>query len=255
MEFFSGHDCMSGFYQIDVNYKDRNKTAFSTPIGNFQIRRCPFGARNSGAKFHAEMDRIFRDGLYTKCVIFVDVILVFGKDKSTHDANLAWVLARCVEYNVKLKLEKCQSAQRPVQFLVFEVSGSYIRPLREKVDKLLQPIAPRNRTELKRIVGKLTFYARFIHNCSKLLAPFRDLMKQDRLSMVCVTPRRFIKLRDSIKNAPSLLLAARDSDNIVTIQVLENSFEATCESKDNQLIGCASRLMSTTESNYSDVEK
>ena len=45
-EFFTTMDCAQGFYQIEVDLRDRHKTGFSTPLGKFQFKRCPFGARN-----------------------------------------------------------------------------------------------------------------------------------------------------------------------------------------------------------------
>lgn len=48
-KYFSTMDCTQGFYQVQVDRRDRHKTAFSTPLGNFQFVRCPFGARNSCA--------------------------------------------------------------------------------------------------------------------------------------------------------------------------------------------------------------
>lgn len=104
-KYFSTMDCTQGFYQIEVDHRDRHKTAFSTPYGNFQFNRCPFGLRNSPAVFQSRMNSIFWDGLYKRCVIYVDDILVLGKSKQDHLDNLRWVLARCQANNVKIKLE------------------------------------------------------------------------------------------------------------------------------------------------------
>lgn len=113
--YFSTLDCTQGFYQILVDPRDKHKTGFSTPFGNFQFLRCPFGARNSCAAFQARMNQVFSDGMYTKCAIYVDDILVFGRDKAEHDRNLAWVLDRCAKFNVKIKLDKCCFAKQEVQ--------------------------------------------------------------------------------------------------------------------------------------------
>lgn len=75
-KYFTTMDCAQGFCQIDVNPRDRQKTAFSTPIGNFQFNRCPFGACNSCAHFQRQMNTIFRDRLYERCVIYVDDIFI-----------------------------------------------------------------------------------------------------------------------------------------------------------------------------------
>lgn len=179
-KFFSALDCSQGFYQILVDPRDRHKTAFSTPIGNFQFVRCPFGARNSCAMFQSDMNRIFRDGLYTRCVIYVDDILVLGETREQHDANLELVLDRCKRYNVKPKLEKCKFAQQEVDYLGFKATGYSISPLKERVDTLRADKPPRSKFELRSVIGKLNFYSRFVQNYSKLLDPLRDLHKKNK---------------------------------------------------------------------------
>lgn len=179
-KFFTTMDCAQGFYQILVDSRDRHKTAFSTPLGNFQFVRCPFGARNSCATFQAEINCIFAEGLYTLCVIYVDDILVFGSTQYEHDDNLAWVLAKCAEFNVRIKLEKCHFSQPEVDYLGFRVSGQTIKPLKDRVSSLCQSKPPRDKTELRSVIGKLNFYSRFIPNYSKQLEPLRELFKKNR---------------------------------------------------------------------------
>lgn len=172
-QYFSTLDCTQGFYQVLVDPRDKRMTGFSTPFVNFQFTRCPFGARNSCAAFQAQMNEVFAEGMYTKCSIYVDDILVFGIDKAEHDRNLAWVLDKCREFNVKIKLEKCCFARKEVDYLGFVIIGNCIRPQQNKVDSISQGKPPRDKSELRSIVGKLNFYSRFIPNYSKKLEPIR----------------------------------------------------------------------------------
>lgn len=254
--YFTTADCAQGFYQILIDQRDRHKTAFSTPIGNFQFVRCPFGARNSCAAFQSEMNRIFSDGLYTRCVIYVDDILIFGKTRSEHDENLEWVLSRCKQFNVKLKLEKCHFAQTEVKYLGFNISGRYISPLKERVETLNKDKPPRDKTELRSTIGKLNFYSRFIPRYSSLLEPLRELFKKNRDFQWRANHQKvYEQLIDALNNAPPQLMTPRSTDKTIEILVMKNSLETILVNEDNQLICRASRFLTQSEVNYSLVEK
>lgn len=255
-KYFTSMDCAQGFYQIDVDIRDRHKTAFSTPVGNYQFKRCPFGARNSCAVFQAEMNRVFFDGLYKRCVIYVDDILVFGKDRKEHDENLEWVLNQCAKFNVKIKLEKCHFAKQEVNYLGFQISGTAIKPIESKVDALSKSQHPKDKTELRSILGKLNFYSRFIPYYSTLLEPLRILLTKNKdFQWKDHHQKAFETLIDSLNKANSHVLVSRKTHKTLSLHVLNDSIETILVTDDNKLISRASRLLSAAETNYSSVEK
>jgi ribonuclease HI len=256
MEFFTTMDCAQGFYQILVDARDRHKTAFSTPVGNFQYVRCPFGARNSCAVFQAEMNRIFADGLYTRCAIYVDDILIFGRDREEHDANLLWVLERAKGSNVKIKLEKCHFAQAEVDYLGYRISGSSIKPLPIKVEDLCRSKHPRDKTELRSLIGRLLFCARFIPRFSQQLEPLRELYRQNSDYQ---WKERHQKALDgiikSLEKACAQKMVPNYTNKVIELHILQDSLEVLCLTEDDQLICRSSRFLSAAEVNYSAVEK
>lgn len=253
---FSTMDCAQGFYQILVDQRDRHKTAFSTPVGNYQFVRCPFGAKNSCATFQAEMNRIFSEGLYSRCVIYVDDILVFGKTRGEHDANLAWVLNRCKQYNVKIKLEKCKFAQKEVEYLGFCVSGRSIRPLKAKLESLRAEKPPQSKTELKSVIGKLNFYSRFIPNYSKLLEPIRSLLlKESEFEWTSSQQIAYNKILSSLEVTSEQILADTMEHKFVDLVITLDSIEVLCMDANERMISRASRFLTSAEANYSIVEK
>jgi hypothetical protein len=51
-KFFSALDLLHGFYNLELDERDREKTAFSTHNGHFEFVRLPMGLKNSPAIFN-----------------------------------------------------------------------------------------------------------------------------------------------------------------------------------------------------------
>lgn len=126
------------------------------------------------------MNQIFHDGLYTRVVIFIDDILVFGKTTEELIANTRWVFEKCRGFIVKLKRSKCEFVREQVQFLGFSISEDRISPVKDKCDPAFDK-APANIVELQRILGILNYYNRFIPNFAERTKPLRDLTRKDKL--------------------------------------------------------------------------
>lgn len=219
-------------------------------MGNFQFVRCPFGARNSCATFQREMNRIFAKGLYKRCVVYVDDILVFGRTRQEHDKNLNWVLSQCADYNVKFKLEKCKFVRSEVEYLGFVVSGTCIKPIESKVRNLKESRPPKDKTEFRSIVGRLNFYARFIPNYSKQLEPLRGLFQWEEHHQ-----RAFDAIIQSLAETNLQMLVPRENHKILELHIMPDSIEALCLDDQERLINRASKLLSIAETNYSIIEK
>ena len=87
---------------------DKYKTAFATPIrGLFHFLTMPFGLVNSGATFERLMERVLLNLNWTKCVCYVDDVIIFGRTFEETITNLRLVFDRFKEANLKLKPSKC----------------------------------------------------------------------------------------------------------------------------------------------------
>ena len=115
--WFSKLDANSAYWQIPLESSAREKTAFVTKDGLFELVRTPFGLCNSPATYSRAMGKIL-NGLTWKTVLaFLDDICVLGKSVEDHFQNLDVVLQRFSDFGLKLKPRKCEFFRTQVSFL------------------------------------------------------------------------------------------------------------------------------------------
>ena len=92
--FFCSLNLASGYWQVEMDAADREKTAFVTQEGLYEFRVIPFGLVNAPATFERLMERVLRGIAWSECLVYLDDILVFGPDFGTTLARLERVLDR-----------------------------------------------------------------------------------------------------------------------------------------------------------------
>lgn len=254
-KYFCALDCTEGFFQIPVLEEHRKRTAFITPHGMYQFKRCPFGFTNSPAKFQRTMNQIFEEGLYRKCVIYIDDILVFGETKNELTENLIWVLEKCDQFNVKLKKSKCQFMKERVEFLGHLISYNTIAPVPGKTDKLLE-IKPTNKTDVMSILGTFNYYSRFIPNYTEQTKALRELTrKANGFEWSDLHEKAVSNLYKELQRALTHEIPDSYSTKFIDIVINQESIEVICTNQEDKLISRASLTLSTSESRYTPVEK
>ena len=88
----------------------------SKPFGRFRFARLPFGLSTSSEVFQRAMEDIFAG---YPCAIIVDDLLIWGKDDAEHDNNLARVLQRAREVNLRLNISKCKFKMDKVSYVTY----------------------------------------------------------------------------------------------------------------------------------------
>ena len=73
---FSKFELKSGFWQIQIHPKDRYKTAFTVPFGQYEWNVLPFGIKTAPSEFQRIMNDIFND-YSTFYRVYIDDVLVF----------------------------------------------------------------------------------------------------------------------------------------------------------------------------------
>ena len=115
--YFTTLDLASGYWQVEVEEQDKEKTAFSTPKGHFEFNVMPFGLTNAPATFKHLMECVLAGLTEKQCLIYLDDIVVFSKSFKGHIERLTNVFQALRQASLTLKLNKCDFAQREVKYL------------------------------------------------------------------------------------------------------------------------------------------
>ncbi|KAL6463629.1 hypothetical protein MHYP_G00280200 [Metynnis hypsauchen] len=125
---FSTLDLQSGYWQVEVRKQDRCKTAFITKYGLFEYTLMHFRLCNAPSTFQRAMEVVLWGLQWHNLLIYLDYVIVLGKDIDDSLKNLEVVFEHISQYGLKLKPTKCHLLKEEVLFLGHIISGEGIRP-------------------------------------------------------------------------------------------------------------------------------
>ena len=209
--WFSTLDLTNGYWQVEMEPADKEKTAFCMDSSLWQFKVMPFGLCNAPATFTRLMERVLHGLIGHGVLVYLDDIVIYSKTEQEGLELLEKVFQRLGEAKLKLSPKKCRLFKTKTSFLghVVSVEGVHTDP--SKIKDLQDWPRPKCVTDVNSFLGFCAYYRRYVEGFAEIAAPLYRL-KEKKRSFVWTTDceEAFQKLKEHLTTAP--ILAYPDVD-------------------------------------------
>ncbi|UYV71114.1 hypothetical protein LAZ67_8001791, partial [Cordylochernes scorpioides] len=131
--YFSAIDLRSGYWQVEVEERDKEKTAFTTAHRLYEFNVMPFGLCNAPATFERNMENMLGNLRWQICLCYLDDVIIYSPDFPTHLKRLKAVFRCFRESNLRLNDKKCRFAFEELEILGYITSKHGIKPAENNI--------------------------------------------------------------------------------------------------------------------------
>lgn len=208
-KYLSSIDLKMAFFQIPLDESSRPKTAFAVHgKGQFQFKVLPFGLNNSAQAMCRLMDLVIGPALEPYVFYYLDDIIVATPDFATHLQVLKNLYLRLKDAGLTVNFEKCVFCRPSLKFLGYLVDEKGLRTDPDKISAILNYKVPTNTTQIRRLIGMVGYYRRFLKDCSTICSPITDLLKGRKKGQPVVwteeADQAFSKIKHLLTTTPVL---------------------------------------------------
>ena len=256
--YFTSLDLVSGFWQMAVSKCSIEKTAFSTPSGHWEWLVMPFGLANAPIAFQRLMNSIFQPQSNQSLNIYIDDIISSGKTLTEADNNVRGVLKTLENCNLKVKLVKCNFLQKEINFLGHVVNRTGISPDPQKLSALNNITVPTNKKAVRRFLGAVGYYSKFIENYAAHARPLQKLTGDVPFIWTELHQSSFDHLRSCLKSQDLLIFPNPNKPFLLTTnasdEALGGILSQECDGFERPIY-FLSRSLKSAETRYPTYEK
>ena len=138
----------------------------------------PFRLRNAAQTFQRLIDEVLRGLPFA--FAYIDDVLIASCDIKEHQDHLLQFFERLTHFGLKINLSKCEFAVSKLNFLGHMIDEQGITPVPEKVTAIQNFPQPTSLRQLRRFLGLVNYYRRFIPGCSRILTPLSNMLQQQK---------------------------------------------------------------------------
>uniref|UniRef100_A0A6N2LKD6 Reverse transcriptase domain-containing protein n=1 Tax=Salix viminalis TaxID=40686 RepID=A0A6N2LKD6_SALVM len=255
---FSKFDMKSGFWQIQIDPKDRYKTAFTVPFGQYEWNVMPFGLKNAPSEFQRIMNDIF-NAYSTFCIVYIDDVLIFSHSIDQHFKHLHTFFHIAKQNGLVISKSKISLFQTRVRFLGHYISQGTITPIERSLEFTSKfPDRITDKTQLQRFLGSLNYVLDFYPNLIRIAKPLHDRLKKSPEAWSDIHTQVVRTIKAQVQSIPLLHLADPLAPKIVETDASDIGYGGILKQVHNSkesIIAYTSAHWNDCQKNYSTVKK
>ncbi|XP_046391594.1 uncharacterized protein K02A2.6-like [Ischnura elegans] len=256
-KYFCKLDLYKAYLHLRVDEEGSKIQTISTHKGTFRMNRLSFGIKTAPAEFNRILGQLL-NGL-PKVEAYFDDIICHGSDLEECTRNLTACLERLRENDLHLNRAKCSFFKESISYLGHVVSHNQIQKCPVKIQAVSQMPRPKDLGELRRFLGLVTYYSRFIPDFSSKSYPLRRLLRTgERFVWSAAEEAAFVNLKSELCS-DRLLIPFDPSKQVILTTDASPTGIAAVLSHDidghERPIAYASRALTQAESNYSQLDR
>ena len=253
-KWFCTLDLNAGYWQVELDPDDKDKTAFVTREGLYEFNVMPFGLCNAPATFERLMETVLSGLQWQVCLIYLDDVIVYGKTFEEMLHNLELVFEKLFSAGLKLKARKCVLFGKQVKYLGHIISEHGIQTDPEKIETVKNWPEPVNRTQVRSFIGLASYYRKFIANFAQIAQPLHKLTQASvpfKWNNECQSAFELLKHR--LTSAPILTHPDFTQSFILDTDASQNAIGAALSQVQDgkeRVVAYASKVLSKSEKKY-----
>ena len=254
--WFTTLDLLSGYWQVELDERDREKTAFSTQEGLYEFKVLPFGLTNAPATFQRLMDMVLAGLQWSHCLVYLDDVIILGRTFQEHLSSISQVLQRLRSAGLKVKPSKCELLKRKVYFLGHIVSEKGVAADPAKTEKVASWPTPTTCRQVQQFLGLANYYRRFVQGFATISKPLHRLTEKNhpfKWTMEC--QQAFDTIKKKLVSPPVLAFPDYTKKFILDTDASDTGIGAVLsqvqDDGSERVVAYASRLLSKAERRYS----
>ncbi|GBM38694.1 Retrovirus-related Pol polyprotein from transposon 297, partial [Araneus ventricosus] len=253
-QWFSTLDLKSGYWEVEIQPEEKEKTAFTTGQGLWQFKVMPFGLCNAPATFERLMETVLRGLTSEACLVYLDGIIIVGRTLQEHLNNIRKVFQRLQKANLKLSPKKCRFFRKEVSYLGHVISADGVKTDPEKTKAVVDWPRPETVHDLRSFLGLCTYYRRFVRNFSAIARPLHKLTEaRSNFNWTEECEKSFNNLKRALITSPVLTYPRTDKEFILDTDASNEGIGAVLSQKignEECVIAYFSKSLGKPERNY-----
>ena len=169
-------DCLRGFWQVGLTERAKDISSFTTLGKSYKFHVMPFGLCNAPATFQRLMTKVTNN--VPNVVVYIDDLVVYSDSWSDHLLHLDALLSALDNAGLVLNVEKSEFVSAQLVYLGHVIGKGKLAPPAAKCDVIANMPVPSTKKQVRRFLGAVGYYRRYICNFADIALPLTDMLKK-----------------------------------------------------------------------------